>query len=70
MIKVILNIFIYVLHFVYHNICKTPKSLSITSAMQAGLPKRLMNVEDIANLALIEAPKKRGSYKKKSGDEI
>ena len=33
--------------------------------MQAGLTKRVMSVEDIANLASIEAPKKRGSYKKK-----
>lgn len=40
-------------------------SLSVTSAMQAGLTKRVMSIEDIANLALIEAPKKRGEYNKK-----
>jgi len=33
-------------------------------AMQAGLTKRVMSVEDIANLTTIETLKKRGSYKK------
>jgi hypothetical protein len=32
--------------------------------MQAGLMKRVMSIEDIANLVQIESPKKRGSYKK------
>jgi hypothetical protein len=31
--------------------------------MQAGLIKRLMSIEDIANLVEIEAPKRRGKYK-------
>jgi hypothetical protein len=31
--------------------------------MEAGLIKRLMSIEDIANLVTDEAPKKRGSYK-------
>lgn len=52
------------LHFVYYNFCKIHTSLSITPAMQAGITKRVMSIEDIANLATIEAPKKRGSYKK------
>jgi len=52
------------LHFVYYNFCKIHLSLSITPAMQAGLTKGVMSVEDIANLAAIEAPKKRGSYRK------
>jgi len=54
------------LHFVYYNFCKIHSSLSITPAMQAGLTKRVMSVEDIANLAAIEVPKKRGSYKKRN----
>jgi hypothetical protein len=29
--------------------------------MQAGLTKRVMSVEDIANLVVFEAPKKRGA---------
>lgn len=52
------------LHFVYYNFCKIHSSLSVTPAMQAGLTKRVMKVEDIAMLADIEAPKKRGTYKK------
>ncbi len=53
------------LHFVYYNFCKIHKSLSVTPAMQAGLTKKPMTIEDIANLAAIEAPKKRGAYKKR-----
>jgi len=33
--------------------------------MAAGLTKRFMSIEDIVNLAPMEAPKKRGAYKKK-----
>ena len=53
------------LHFVYYNFAKIHKSLSVTPAMQAGLTKRVMKLEDIAMLADIKAPKERGSYKKK-----
>jgi hypothetical protein len=53
------------LHFVYYNFVKIHKSLSVTPAMQAGLTKRLMSIEDIVNLIPAEAPKKRGNYKKK-----
>jgi IS1 family transposase len=52
------------LHFVYYNFAKIHKSLSVTPAMQAGLTKRVMIIEDIANLAPIEAPKERRTYKK------
>ena len=37
--------------------------------MQAGLIKGLMSIEDIANLVQIDAPKKRGVYKKQKIDE-
>jgi IS1 family transposase len=53
------------LHFVYYNFAKIHTSLSVTPAMQAGLTKKPMTIEDIANLAAIEAPKQRGVYKKK-----
>lgn len=55
------------LHFVYYNWCKIHKSLSVTPAMQAGLTKRLMSIEDIARLTddCYSAPKTRGCYKKK-----
>ncbi len=54
------------LHFVYYNFVKIHISLRVPPAMQAGLIKRLMSIEDIANLVIDEAPKKRGSYKKES----
>ncbi len=38
------------LHFVYYNFCKIHQSLSVTPAMQAGLTKRVMNIEDIVKL--------------------
>ena len=47
-----------------YNFCKIHSSLSVTPAMQADLTKRVMSVEDIVNLAAIQPPKKRGSYKK------
>lgn len=56
------------LHFVYYNFCKVHKSLSVTPAMQAGLTKRPMSIEDIARLTdeIDNTPKKRGPYKKKN----
>ena len=53
------------LHFVYYNFVKIHQSLSVTPAMQAGLTKKPMTIEDIANLVSIEAPKKRGTYSKR-----
>ncbi len=38
------------LHFVYYNFCKIHKSLRVTPAMQAGLTKDVMSIEDIVNL--------------------
>ncbi len=56
--------YVIALHFVYYNFVKIHKILRVPPAMEAGLIKRLMSIEDIANLVTIEAPKKRGSYKK------
>lgn len=53
------------LHFVYYNFAKIHKSLRVTPAMQAGLTKRVMSIEDIVNLIPTETPKKRGTYKTK-----
>lgn len=39
------------LHFVYYNFVKIHSSLRVTPAMQAGLTKRLMSIEDIVKLA-------------------
>ena len=52
------------LHFVYYNFVKIHKSLRVPPAMQAGLIKRLMSIEDIANLVEEPVSQKRGSYKK------
>lgn len=54
------------LHFVHYNFVRLHRSLSVTPAMQAGLMKKPMTIEDIARLieALDAAPKKRGAYKK------
>jgi 3-methyladenine DNA glycosylase/8-oxoguanine DNA glycosylase len=52
------------LYFTYYNFCRIHKSLSVTPAMQAGIMKKPMTIEDIANLVVMVVPKKRGSYKK------
>lgn len=38
------------LHFVYYNFVKIPQLSRVPPAMQAGLIKRLMTIEDIVNL--------------------
>jgi len=38
------------LHFVYYNFVKIHKSLRVTPAMEAGLTKKLMSIEDIVRL--------------------
>ena len=39
------------LHFVYYNFCKIHKTLRVTPAMQAGLTKDIMTIEDIVKLS-------------------
>jgi hypothetical protein len=56
------------LHFVFYNFCKVRKSLRVTPAMEAKLAIKPMTIEDICNLAPIEAPKKRGPYKKNKSE--
>lgn len=57
------------LHFMHYNFARIHKTLRITPAMAAGLCDRVWTLEEIANLAPIEAPKKRGPYKKKDKTE-
>ena len=59
------------LHFTFYNWCRIHKTLSVTPAIQAGLTKRLMTIEDIARLThdTYKAPEKRGSYKKNRSEE-
>ena len=53
------------LHFVYYNFAKIHQSLSVTPAMQAGLTKKPMTIEDIVKLVPEPVQGKRGQYKKK-----
>lgn len=52
------------LWFMYYNFVRIHKSLSVTPAMQAGLIKKPMTIEDIARF-LENKPGKRGKYKKR-----
>lgn len=58
------------LHFVYYNFCKVHKTLRVTPAMEAKLAKKPMTLTDIANLIPVEAPKKRGPYKKRNTEAV
>lgn len=39
------------LHFVYYNFAKIHKTLRVTPAMEAGLMKKIMSIEDIVNIS-------------------
>lgn len=53
------------LHFMHYNFARIHKTLRVTPAMQAGISNHVWTLEEIANLAPVEAPKKRGPYRKK-----
>jgi hypothetical protein len=38
------------LHFMYYNFVRIHKTLRVTPAMEAGITKRLWNIEDLAKL--------------------
>jgi IS1 family transposase len=53
------------LYFFHYNFCRQHKALRVSPAMQAGIAKELMSMEDLC--AIMDAanpPKKRGPYKK------
>ena len=56
------------LYFVYYNFVRIHKSLKVSLAMAAGLTDKLWSREEVIALieAKQEAPKKRGSYKKRA----
>jgi hypothetical protein len=56
------------LYFMFYNFCKIHKSLRVTPAMEAGISEKLWERYDIVALIPEEAPKKRGSYKKKKSN--
>ena len=53
------------LHFMYYNFGRVHKTLRVTPAMEAGMARHVWSLEEIAALAQVEAPKKRGPYKKR-----
>ena len=55
------------LYFMFYNFCKIHKSLRVTPSMAAGVSTTLWEISDIVALIPEDAPKKRGSYKKKNG---
>jgi hypothetical protein len=58
------------LHFMFYNFARRHMSLEgRTPAMAAGVSDHVWTVEEIANLAPIEAPKSRGPYKKRNPSE-
>ena len=53
------------LHDMYYNFGRIHNSLRVTPAMEAGVTDHIWTLEEIAGLVKEEAPKKRGSYKKR-----
>lgn len=51
------------LHFMYYNFARIHQTLRVTPAMEAGISDHVWTLGEIAGLAPIEAPKKRGPYK-------
>ncbi len=52
------------LHYMYYNFSRLHHTLKVTPAIEAGVANHVWSLEEIAALAPIEAPKKRGPYKK------
>ncbi len=53
------------LYFMFYNFVKIHKAHRSTPALMAGVTNKLWEISDIVALIPEEAPKKRGSYKKK-----
>ena len=53
------------LHFMFYNFGRIHKTLRVTPAMEAGIADHVWTLEEIAGLVKVEAPKKRGPYKKR-----
>lgn len=56
------------LHFMFYNFARIHKTLRVTPAMEAGIADHVWSMEEIAALATVEAPKKRGPYKKRNSN--
>lgn len=51
------------LHYMYYNFGRIHQTLKVTPAMEAGIADHVWTLEEIAALAPVEAPKRRGAYK-------
>jgi hypothetical protein len=60
------------LYFFFYNFCRVHKTLGATPAMAAGVTDRIMKMEDAVSLidAANPVPAVRGSYKRRTPDEI
>lgn len=56
------------LHFMYYNFARVHKTLRVTPAMEAGIADHVWSMEEIAGLVKVEAPSKRGPYKKRNSN--
>lgn len=56
------------LHFMFYNFGRIHKTLRVTPAMEAGIADHVWTLEEIAGLVQVEAPKKRGPYKKNNSN--
>lgn len=51
------------LHYMYYNFGRIHKTLKVTPTMEVGISDHIWTLEEIAALAPIPGPKKRGEYK-------
>lgn len=54
------------IYFMHYNFARIHSSIRCSPAMAAGVTPHLWSVEEIVNLLPVEAPKKRGPYKKRA----
>ncbi|HEV2855628.1 MAG TPA: IS1 family transposase [Thermoanaerobaculia bacterium] len=54
------------IYFMHYNFARIHSSIRCSPAMAAGVTSHLWSVEEIVNLLPVEAPKKRGPYKKRA----
>lgn len=54
------------IYFMHYNFARIHSTIRCSPAMAAGVTSHLWSVAEIANLLPVEAPKKRGPYKKQA----
>ena len=53
------------IYFMHYNFARIHQTLRVTPAMAAGVTQTLWSLEDMAKLLEMQAPAKRGPYKKR-----